>query len=660
MKPSLKKDPVKYWLYKIEQEKEAHKDFRKEAERSANAARDDDTKKHQFNVHWANTRIVRSAVYAKRPKSDIRRRFQKPDPNEKELARLVERALEYSMDTGDFESPSHMVVKDFVECALGVPRIVYEVETAPIELPAEIQALADMPPEEVEALLGEAAPQALALLENPPEEIARQDLSIEHIPWNCFGWEPGHSEWKTVGWVYFKQYLSRSEVKEKYGVSLKASTDDEGKRNSEKYRDEVLVYEIWHKPTRKVYVIADGHAEPLEAYDDELNLQGFFPIPRPAFDNLKSDELIPKPDYMFIEPQVIELNRLVQRRANLVKQIKAVRVFDASIGELLQAVESSDDAVSVPVANMMEKLQGGRFENVVAELPMGDRIQVVRELDVQIQSVKDQIYETTGIADIVRGSSSPSETATAQSIKGQWANVRLNSKTSEVNRLWRDTLRIMAEILCEHFEPMQLQLMTGIEVTPEMVEMMQSDIGRSFAIDIETDSTIVSDDQEERAQKLELVGNILEKMQYTIPMIQAGQIPVEFAVELISFSIQNYKGAKQLEDAIQGLGPHLAQLQQFEQQMQQMQQQLEQSMGENQQLGMQLQDAQGQLAQVNEREEARKDAEVQIKGQEAQRKAQNEAQKLGIDGMDKSAEAKLDEAKTLEIISRMQQPPLVM
>lgn len=655
-------DQVKLWLRRIENEKKAHQKYRDQAEDSEKAVRDENSNKpHQYNIHWANCKIMRSAIYASRPKPDVRRRYQKPDPEEKELAKLVERALEYQLDCNGFDTPSVAVVRDFVVSAMGVPRIVYDVKTTP---------LPDPRPEMADLMASVAEEDYEDTFEEGLEEIAHQGLQLRHIPRKHFHWEPGHTDWKDVNWIAYESFPTRKEIKREYGVDVKASGDTQ-ERESEKYEaDEVQLFEIWDKRARKVLIVVEGHKEPLDEYEDPLRLQDFFPTPRPAFDNLKSDELIPKPDYCFISKQITSLNRLTQRRDNLVKEIKAVRLYDATLAEAMQALENAPDAANIPIPNLLGMLESssGRadFDRVLAELPMRDRIEVVQQLSVQIEAVKAEVYEVLGISDIVRGSSQASETATAQQIKGQWANVRLNDKTSEINRLWRDTLRMMAEIICEHFDDQQLFLMTGIQVTPRMRQIMTSDIGRAYAIDIETDSTILKDDQEERQQKLEMVNVLLEKLQQIVPAVQSQLLPVELLQEILLFSISSYKHGKQLEDSIHALGPQLANLQnvqQFQMQLQQMQMQLQQ---QGEAAGQQIQALQGELGKFSEREEARKDAETQIKQQTARSKASKEeaeaeAQRIenqfvssGIDRLLDRSETEADIQKTKAETARIQ------
>ena len=607
-------DTVKLWQKRLDKEKEAHEDFRKQAKEAEKAARDDGDKKNAFNIHWTNCQITRAAVYASVPSPDVRRRFQKPDPEEKELARMVERGLEYMVDVGDFDAQSNAVVKDYVETGLGVPRVVYNVQTE--ELPDEV----DPQMAEIAELMGVEIPETF---DQGNMEIVDQGLSIEHVPWSRFRWEPGKA-WKHIQWISYDSMQPRKEVEKEFDVRLNASTGGDSKdqkdRKANKYVEEVLIHEIWNKRTRKIIVIAEGHPDVLEERDDDLSLVGFYPSPMPLFMNLKSDELIPKPDYELVKKQIVELNSVTQRIDRITRQIKDVSFYDPKISQGLSALVTAKDGALVPVTNLAASLASSTgksdFDNTIAHLPMQEKIMVVRELEAQREAIKAQIYELLGISDIIRGSSKASETAAAQNLKGQWAGVRLSEKTGNVARIWRDTFRIMAEVMCEHFEPEQLQLMTGIEVTDRMQEIMMNDVGRTFAIDIETDSTIAKDDQEDRAATMEMIEIVGAKLEQLIPAVQQGAIPLELMQEILVLIVGTHKHGKQLEDAIMGLGEHVQQG--IGQQMQQLQQQI-------QEMGQQLQQAQGQaeqmhkeLQQYSEREENRKDTEAEAKIIDAQ------------------------------------------
>lgn len=626
------KSSVKFWQKKLDKAGETLKPYLEEAERAYKAASDTGDMKHAFNIHWSSCAILRSAIYASRPKPDVRRRYQKPDPEEKELARLVERAIEYNLDAYEFETPSSSVVKDFVEVGLGVPRLIYDVKTQPLTNE-----------------LGEP----IVVDDEPLEEITSQCVKVEHVPWSQFLWEPGKA-WNDVEWVAFKSFKTKREIEDEYGVVLKGGKDDETKLEADKYEDLATIWEIWHRPSKTIYVICPNHPDaPLDEYKDELNLSTFFPVPQPLMANVKYDELIPKPDYCFVEAQLKQINRIADRIFKLAAQIKDVSFYDSGFKELHKLYSQSDGAM-VPVEGLQGKLStfgtgNLSFDSVVYSAPNDRKIQVIRELQAQLQEAKEQLYEVYGISDIVRGASNASETATAQQIKAQYANVRLNEKQGAVALLWRSFFRMMAEVICERFDDMQLYLMTGIEVTPRMREIMSNDVGRSFAIDIETDSTIMKDEAENRKQTMEMIETVITLLERLIPGVSQGYLPVPLVQETLSLAASTHKHAKNLDDAIQEIGPHLEGLQQFQQQMQQMQQQLMEAQSANEQM-------QKQLSQVNERKEAREDAKTQAEIADKRAKQADTQVDNVRDSMKAEADVELTKAQTIKTLKEAAQP----
>ncbi len=639
------KAAVKFWLGKLEKAQKTLKEYKDDAEKAYDAAHDTGNLKHAFNIHWSSCAILRSAIYASRPKPDVRRRYQKPDPEEKELARLVERAIEYNLDVYEFETESNNVVRDYVEVGLGVPRLIYEVKSQPI--------------------LGEDG-EPIYLDEkkkDPAEEITSQCVKVEHVPWSQFLWEPGKA-WKDIDWVAFKTFKSKKDIKDEYGIDLRSGKDDETKLKADDYEEMSTIWEIWHRPSKTIYVICPNYEDaPLEEYPDELSLSGFFPCPQPLMANVKYDELIPKPDYCFIEPQLKQINRLAERMHNLSAYIKDVSLYDEALSKDIANLMNQSDGAMVPVnglAATMQALGGGNgWDGAILTAPNDRKIQVIRELMGQLNEAKEQLYEVYGISDIVRGASVASETATAQQIKAQYSNVRMNEKQGSVAMLWRNFFRMMAEVICERFDDMQLYLMTGIEVTERMREIMDNDIGRSFAIDVETDSTIMQDDQENRQQTIEMIDTLVQRLEVLIPAVLSGSLPVSFAQETLRLLASSHKHGKNLMDAIEEIGPHLEGMIQFQEQMQQLQQQLQQTMAQGEEMAQENQDLQKQLQQINERKEAREDRKVKLEEVEKASKIRDTDVDNAREAMEAEADVDKTKAETMKIIREATEPNVV-
>jgi hypothetical protein len=63
------------------------------------------------------------------------------------------------------------------------------------------------------------------------------------------------------------------------------------------------------------------------------------------------------------------------------------------------------------------------------------------------------------------------ETLGAQKIKAQFGGNRLKKRQDKVQKWIRDTLRIKAEIIAEHFEPQKLAEMTGFKWMDEAAQL---------------------------------------------------------------------------------------------------------------------------------------------------------------------------------------------
>ena len=183
----------------------------------------------------------------------------------------------------------------------------------------------------------------------------------------------------------------------------------------------------------------------------------------------------------------------------------------------------------------------------------------------------------------MRGASKASETATAQRIKGNFATLRLDEMQREVGRFSRDAIRLQAEVIVEQFSDDTLIAMSGVENLPEVVKeqreatiaaqeaqgqppqaepqpptlipsaiaLLRDEMQRSFAVDIETDSTVEPDEQVEQQARVEMMGAVSSFMAQAIPAAQASPELAPVLGEMLLFGIRSFKSGRQLEFSIE-------------------------------------------------------------------------------------------------------------
>jgi len=454
------------------------------AERGDVSENADDLQGAQFNILWSNVQTLMPALLAKVPKPVVERRYLDRDDVGRTASVILERCLAYELDDGNFLSALKKTVLDRLLPGRGVAWIRYEPKFTPMpgktqEAPGEAAGQAAVPPAydgpkpEVQEATSDAPGIASA---SPQEQVADESVVVDYIDWRDFMTSPART-WEEVWWVAKRVYMTRDELVKRFGDVGKEVTLDwspvavsapgQIADGSDKQK-RAKVWEIWNKQRRYVCWMAESYKEKLlDEKPDPLGLEGFWPTPKPLFATLTNDSLIPVPDYIEYEDQAKELDDLTTRIDALVKTIKACGVYDASVPELKRLFEEGFENELVPCDNMAEfsSKAGANGMGHIWMLPIKDMAATLIQLYEARERTKQVLYEVTGISDIVRGSASQggAKTATEQRIKGQFASMRLNDMQAEVARFARDTLRIMGEIIAEHFDPMTLFEISGFE-----------------------------------------------------------------------------------------------------------------------------------------------------------------------------------------------------
>lgn len=83
------------------------------------------------------------------------------------------------------------------------------------------------------------------------------------------------------------------------------------------------------------------------------------------------------------------------------------------------------------------------------------------------------------------------------------------------------------------------------------LDLLRSDCERGFRIDIETDSTIVADEQQDRADRIEFTGMVEKYLQTAQQIAVANPAAVPLLGKLLQFSVRGFRIGRDLENAIE-------------------------------------------------------------------------------------------------------------
>lgn len=575
-----------------------------------------------FNILWSNTEIIKPSLYNNTPRPDVRKRWKEKDPVSAAISEVLERGLFFTLDNYDFDQMMHDVIHDVILPGRGVARVRYKQLTKD-----QVSRIAVNEDEDGHFMIGDnyIEDQSRVVFDKAAGthflEYTQEDAFIgektwvEHVPWDMFRMAP-HKAWSDCRWIAFKHMMTHADAKDNFGKAKAddlsydiTSTDSDLLKETEASPfKRTCVWEIWDKDSRKVIYIEDVGADKiLKIDDDPLTLNEFFPIPRPVV-SIKTDDGVPVPEYHMYEKQAEELNEITHRIERLTKALKLRGVYDATQDVLADILEA-DDNTMLPSVNFAMLMEKGGLVNALSFMPLEEIAKVLNQLYMNRDQAKQTIFEIVGIADIMRGSSKASETATAQNIKQQFGSLRLGRRQSEIQRFARDLFRIKAEIMAEKYDPEMLTKITGKPISKEMLEIMQADGPRGFKIDIETDSTIMVDEKAEQENVAKLLQAISQYVQGIAPAIQAGLFSKDAAQSMLLMVVRKFRGSREVEEVINAMaaedgGPEQA-LAQAQQQIQQMQQQMQQAQeqiqAEMEKLSGELEKAKSALAAAEDR-----------------------------------------------------------
>lgn len=510
----------------------------------------------KFNILWSNVETLRPAVYMQTPKARAVRRYRDKDPEARFGALMIERSVETSCELYDFDHTMDQAVRDRLVVGRGQAWVFY-----------------------VPSIVGDEQDAALAY----------EDVQADYICWQDFLHSVSRT-WGEVWWVGRWFHKSRAELKtwmrergldEKKAATVAMDVSPEGDKTDEGLKDErarARILEVWNKRDGEVLYVAVGSGVNaiLGRTPPSVKFRDFFPCPRPMLATTTAKSLIPTPDYALYQDQAEELNRVTERIGVLQKALKVVGVYASESTELAQMLEGSDNKM-IPVANWAMFSEGGGAKNKLEFFPVEVVAKVLEGLYIIREQAKQTLYEVSGIGDILRGSTDPDETATAQGIKAKWGSLRVRRIQKDVQRFAADIMRLKAEVITEQFSPQSVMAMAGVDqdllskyvpeapappppqLPPELQQaaqqnpaiqqqlqaqqqqaaqqaqaaatkkfitdvfaMLKDDTARNFRIDVETDSTLEPDQEEEKQTAVEFVTAISAFLKEAGPMMMTG------------------------------------------------------------------------------------------------------------------------------------------
>lgn len=544
-------------------------------------------KANRFNIFWSNIQTLQPALYSRTPNPQVSRRYNDKDPVARAGSQILERCLSYSLDAYDFDEVMRAVRDDHLLVGRGVAWVRYvphieEVTPPPVKLSETFQVSPDSEVEDYKFVTEEGEvfdgddsqvvfDQELGTFvfqEESFEQVTYEEVVCDYIHWSDFFHSPAR-RWSEVRWVARRVFMTREELVARFGEAgrntklthtPKGMDKDEDLGVSNELFKQAVVFEIWNKDDKKIYWVSEGAMEPLDVQEDFLGLKDFFPCPKPLYATLTTDSLVPVADLIFYDGQAKELDDVTARITLLTSALRIAGVYDKALGaDIENVLTPHGENTLYPIDNWQMFAQAGGFNGSVQFFPMTEVGKLLTDLHALRAQIKTDIFEITGISDIVRGQGDPRSTATAENLKSRFATLRLSDRQKEVERFARDLIALKGEIIAEHFSEETIGLIANTEfdgsdipgMFEQAVDLLRSDSLRTFRIDVETDSTVIANEQAEKQQTIEFLTAITSYVKEVAIVSQAAPNFVPAFGEMLMMAVRRFRAGKEVEGAIQ-------------------------------------------------------------------------------------------------------------
>lgn len=548
----------------------------------------------EMQLLYANLEVLKPTIYARPPVPVCKTRFSDRKPVSRAASEVIERCLLVSFDVERIHDTMLHVRDDVTLFARGVIWLRYKTE----------------------GQLVEEVPNAKQEAEAEYVEGFAEYVCYDHVNRKDFLHEPVRT-WQEVGWVARRSWLTREQGMKRFADRWKEIEYVEtGNDTAEEYKVEkkAEVWELWHKGKNTVVWLHPKSKTLLDRKDPWLDLEGFFPCPKPAYGVCEPESLIPVPDYLFYRDQLEEVNALTARISTLTDALRLKGFYSAGgedIGTALEkAFQSQDDnAVMIPVPTVAALGQG--MKDAVLWMPLVDVANTITALVTLRKQLIEDIYQISGISDIMRGDTAASETATAQNIKAQFGSVRVRSRQEEMIRIADDAMKIAGEVISENFQPQTIMQMCQMDrlvpaqlieqhkalkaqqaqqqqamqaaqqsgqpapqmpqlpqlpplpkdaiAAEEVLALLRNERMRPFVLQTASDSTIQPNEDAEKQRRNEFAQAVGNLMVSAGPIVQAEPSAAKLVAEMLRFVTGAYRAGRDMEQTIDDFIEEVAQ-----------------------------------------------------------------------------------------------------
>jgi hypothetical protein len=587
---------VEMWTRELGNSNNYEQKWRDEAEKYFNIYKDqynsDYKDSKRYNVFWANTQTLRPLVFSKLPKSNITQRFTDEDEIAKIASEMMERAISLYMNDADAEDVIGKCRDDFLVGGRGVARVCYDPEEV-IEMedgteefdPTDKKCRIEYWPWEDfrmstekewskvrwvafrhyktrEELIEDFGSKGKAVslnktrldsLDKPNENELFKMAEV----WEIWDKEAGEVIFATLG----GDGVLLSKEEDPYNLrSFFPMPAPLGSKSDPCSLQPIPLYRYYKSQAEELNQV-DARIKSLiqqckatgiynsvaEGSDIEALFNGedgtFQPLKGTGGLQKASDMVLFKP----LQEIILAIRELQQHKIEIINAIRDI----TGISDIVRGVSMASETATA------QQLKGNfaisRIQPLQKEIEFWSRdlIRLLVEMTVENYTI-EELVEMTGLK-IVDINTIASQARDRLKVLMMEAQKQISPEDPEAQQKM-DILKQQAEKGFKETMKGPLEVLKGYAATPEQIQqieaLIKNDKMRTFSIDVETDSTVRIDQQQEKQDRVEYITAISNFSSAFFPLVQSQIITPEAFQQFLMFISKPFKVGRNIEEAL--------------------------------------------------------------------------------------------------------------
>jgi hypothetical protein len=410
------------------------------------------------------------------------------------------------------------------------------------------------------------------------DTIEEEKAILKFVAYNDYLNSDARNE-EEIEWRAKRGYLTKEEAKDLFGAEtaekLKYDAYPDSIRENKVNRDDrnpvngkADIWEVWSEETgEQIFVQSRGKSSVIEKGKVPIEYPGFYPC-SVVNRSIDPNSTIPVSDFTHAKDQILEVERLAERKHGMIQAIRANGIYNPTLGDVMQDMFKGDLQMR-PVSQWERTRSSGGLSGGTEYLNIDPYIKALQVLNQEFEAAKQQLFQTLKVSDLMQGVSDPRKTATANRLENQWSSMGLIVTQNQFAKFIGDGIEKLGTVIASKF-PIETILERGdaaslfqpLEIQPnpetgqigvpwqEMATVCAQQLKDSrelFKLVIASDSMIAVDQKQAQADNADLLQSTGAFFGQMKDMIEQYPPMAKFAIKMQERVSRNYKGGKEIE-----------------------------------------------------------------------------------------------------------------